>query len=116
MDGKCFDTSMGLTPLEGVLMGTRSGDLDPAVVECIANNEHLTPSETLTILNKKSGLVGLSGVEISVSVPRVLAFFSASSLTPRNSRPFKTSARPSASFSPMPAVKMMASSPPMAAA
>ena len=62
VDGKCFDTSMGLTPLEGVLMGTRSGDLDPAVVECIANNEHLTPSETLNVLNKKSGLLGLSGV------------------------------------------------------
>ena len=62
VDGKCVDTSMGLTPLEGVLMGTRSGDLDPAVVECIANNEHLTPTETLNLLNKKSGLVGLSGV------------------------------------------------------
>ena len=62
VNGKCVDTSMGLTPLEGVLMGTRSGDLDPAVVECIANNEHLTPTETLTLLNKKSGLMGLSGV------------------------------------------------------
>ena len=62
VDGKCFDTSMGLTPLEGVLMGTRSGDLDPAVVECIANNEHLTPSETLNVLNKKSGLLGLTGL------------------------------------------------------
>ena len=62
VNGKCVDTSMGLTPLEGVLMGTRSGDLDPAVVECIANNEHLTPTETLNLLNKKSGLMGLSGV------------------------------------------------------
>ena len=62
INGKCVDTSMGLTPLEGVLMGTRSGDLDPAVVECIANNEHLTPTETLNLLNKKSGLMGLSGV------------------------------------------------------
>ena len=53
---------MGLTPLEGVLMGTRSGDLDPAVVECIANNENMTPTEVLTMLNKKSGLLGLSGV------------------------------------------------------
>ena len=60
--GKCVDTSMGIAPLEGVLMGTRSGDLDPAVVECIANNEHLTPTETLNLLNKKSGLMGLSGV------------------------------------------------------
>ncbi len=62
VNGRCVDTSMGLTPLEGVLMGTRSGDLDPAVVECIANNEHLTPTETLNLLNKKSGLLGLSGV------------------------------------------------------
>ena len=62
VNGKCVDTSMGLTPLEGVLMGTRSGDLDPAVVECIANNEHLTPTETLNLLNNKSGLMGLSGV------------------------------------------------------
>ena len=62
VNGKCVYTSMGLTPLEGVLMGTRSGDLDPAVVECIANNEHLTPTETLNLLNKKSGLMGLSGV------------------------------------------------------
>ncbi len=61
VDGKCVDTSMGLTPLEGVLMGTRSGSLDPAVVECIANNEGLTVTETLNILNKKSGLLGISG-------------------------------------------------------
>ena len=60
VDGKCVDTSMGLTPLEGVLMGTRSGNLDPAVVECIANNEGMTPTEVLTMLNKKSGLIGLS--------------------------------------------------------
>ena len=62
VDGKCVDTSMGLTPLEGVLMGTRSGDLDPAVVECIANNEGMTPTEVLNMLNKKSGFLGLSGV------------------------------------------------------
>lgn len=60
VDGKCVDTSMGLTPLEGVLMGTRSGNLDPAVVECIANNEGMTPTQVLTMLNKKSGLIGLS--------------------------------------------------------
>ena len=60
--GKSIDTSMGFTPLAGLPMGTRSGDLDPAVVECIANNEHLSPSETLNVLNKKSGLLGLSGV------------------------------------------------------
>ena len=61
VNGKCMDTSMGLTPLEGVLMGTRSGSLDPAVVECIANNEHMTVTETLNVLNKKSGLLGISG-------------------------------------------------------
>ena len=61
-DGKCFDTSMGLTPLEGVPMGTRSGSMDPAIVEFIANHDNLTPSETLTMLNKKSGVLGISGV------------------------------------------------------
>jgi acetate kinase len=61
-DGKCFDTSMGLTPLEGVPMGTRCGSVDPAVVEFIANNENKTVSETLTLLNKKSGVLGISGV------------------------------------------------------
>ena len=71
MDGKCQDTSMGLTPLEGLLMGTRSGSLDPAVVQFMANNplkEDGTPlghpisvDEVLTILNKKSGLLGISG-------------------------------------------------------
>ncbi len=61
-DGKCFDTSMGLTPLEGVPMGTRCGSVDPAVVEFIANHENMTVTETLTMLNKKSGMLGISGV------------------------------------------------------
>ena len=61
-DGKCFDTSMGLTPLEGVPMGTRCGSVDPAVVEFIANLEGITVSETLTMLNKKSGVLAVSGV------------------------------------------------------
>ena len=61
-NGKCYDTSMGLTPLEGVPMGTRSGDLDPAVVEFITNLEGCTVSETLTMLNKKSGVLAVSGV------------------------------------------------------
>ena len=61
-DGKCVDTSMGLTPLEGVPMGTRSGSMDPAIVEFIANKEGITTSETLTMLNKKSGVAGVSGV------------------------------------------------------
>lgn len=61
-DGKCVDTSMGLTPLEGIPMGTRSGNIDPTVVEYIANKEKLSVSEILTILNKKSGYLGVSGV------------------------------------------------------
>ena len=59
--GKCVDTSMGLTPLEGLIMGTRSGDLDPAIIEYICNHENLTVSEMLNILNKKSGVLGMSG-------------------------------------------------------
>ena len=62
VNGKCVDTSMGLTPLEGLLMGTRSGDLDPAVVQYIANKENKTVDEVLNILNKKSGVLGISGV------------------------------------------------------
>ena len=59
--GKCVDTSMGLTPLEGLIMGTRSGDMDPAIIEFIANKENLTISEVTKILNKESGVYGLSG-------------------------------------------------------
>lgn len=59
-DGQCMDTSMGLTPLEGVLMGTRSGNLDPAVVQFIANNEKMDVNEVVDVLNKKSGLLGIS--------------------------------------------------------
>lgn len=59
--GKCVDTSMGLTPLEGLIMGTRSGDIDPAVVQFICNKEGKTVNEVLDILNKKSGVLGMSG-------------------------------------------------------
>ena len=59
--GKCVDTSMGLTPLEGLIMGTRSGDLDPAVIQYICNKENKTVDEVLNMLNKKSGLLGMSG-------------------------------------------------------
>ena len=59
--GKCVDTSMGLTPLEGLIMGTRSGDIDPAIVQTLCNKEKLSVDEVLNILNKKSGLLGLSG-------------------------------------------------------
>ncbi len=60
--GKSVDTSMGLTPLEGLLMGTRSGDIDPAVVEFLCKKENLTVEETLNVLNKKSGMLGLTGI------------------------------------------------------
>lgn len=60
--GKCVDTSMGLTPLEGLIMGTRSGDMDPAIIEFIAKKENLSISEINTILNKKSGVEGMSKV------------------------------------------------------
>ena len=59
-NGKCLDTSMGLTPLEGLVMGTRSGDIDPAIVEFIANKEGKSVSEILRMLNKESGVYGLS--------------------------------------------------------
>ena len=59
--GKSVDTSMGLTPLEGLIMGTRSGSVDPAVIQYIANKENKSVDEVLNILNKESGLLGLSG-------------------------------------------------------
>lgn len=62
IDGKCVDTSMGLTPLEGLVMGTRSGDIDPAVVQFLASHENMTVDEVLDVLNKKSGVLGISGV------------------------------------------------------
>ena len=61
LDGKVIDTSMGLTPLEGLVMGTRSGDLDPAVVEFMAKCRKISVEEVLTILNKKSGFLGIAG-------------------------------------------------------
>ena len=60
--GKCVDTSMGLTPLEGLIMGTRSGDMDPAIIDFIAKKENLSIAEINTILNKKSGVEGMSKV------------------------------------------------------
>ena len=59
-NGKCVDTSMGLTPLEGLFMGTRSGDLDPAIIEFIAGKENMTAAEVVSVLNKKSGVFALS--------------------------------------------------------
>jgi acetate kinase len=59
-NGKCVDTSMGLTPLEGLIMGTRSGDIDPAIIEFIAHKENKSIDDIMTVLNKKSGVLGLS--------------------------------------------------------
>ena len=61
-NGKCMDTSMGFTPLEGVVMGTRSGGIDPAIIEYIMEKEGLSIEEMLRILNRKSGVFGISGV------------------------------------------------------
>ena len=61
-NGKCVDTSMGLTPLEGLVMGTRSGDIDPAIMEYIAKKEDLDIAGVMNVLNKKSGLEGISGL------------------------------------------------------
>ena len=62
LDGKSVDTSMGLTPVEGLMMGTRSGDLDLGAATYIMDKEHLTTAEFSTLVNKKSGLLGVSGV------------------------------------------------------
>ncbi len=60
LNGKCVDTSMGLTPLEGLVMGTRSGDMDPAIMEYIAKKENLDIAGVMNVLNKKSGVLGVS--------------------------------------------------------
>ena len=62
LNGECVDTSMGLTPLEGLVMGTRSGDMDPAIMEFIAKKENLDIAGVMNVLNKKSGVEGISGV------------------------------------------------------
>ncbi len=61
-NGKSVETTMGFTPLEGMVMGTRSGDIDPAIVTYLMDKENLTSNEVYNILNKKSGLLGLSGI------------------------------------------------------
>jgi acetate kinase len=61
-DGKCYDTSMGLTPLEGIMMGTRCGSIDPAIVPLLMKKENLTPDQIDAIMNKKSGILGVSQV------------------------------------------------------
>ncbi len=62
LNGKSVDTSMGLTPLEGLIMGTRSGDIDPAIIEFIAGKEKLDLAGVMKVLNKESGVYGMSGV------------------------------------------------------
>lgn len=64
--GKCVDTSMGLTPLEGLMMGTRSGDIDPSAVLSIMKKEGLTPDQMSDLLNKKSGVLGISGISSDI--------------------------------------------------
>ncbi len=61
-NGKCVDTSMGLTPLEGLIMGTRSGDIDPAICDFICQKEGLSSAEMNNVLNKKSGVYGMTGI------------------------------------------------------
>ncbi len=66
VNGKCIDTSMGLTPLEGLVMGTRCGEIDPAIVPFLMKKTGMTPEQIDTYMNKKSGLLGLSGVSNDV--------------------------------------------------
>ncbi|MBD5553291.1 MAG: acetate kinase [Desulfovibrio sp.] len=61
-DGRCFDTSMGLTPLEGLIMGTRCGSIDPAIVPFLEEKKGYTPAEVDTLMNKQSGLLGICGL------------------------------------------------------
>jgi acetate kinase len=67
-DGKSVDNTMGVTPLEGVMMGTRSGDIDPAIVELLMREEKMSIDDVMTLLNKKSGLLGVSGVSLDTRV------------------------------------------------
>ena len=67
-DGKCYDTTMGLTPLDGLMMGTRSGAIDPSIIEYVCNETGKTVSEVTNELNKKSGLLGVSGYSDSRDV------------------------------------------------
>lgn len=62
LNGKSIDTSMGMTPLEGLIMGTRSGDIDPAIIEFIMNKENLSIEEMMDVLNKESGVYGMTGL------------------------------------------------------
>ena len=61
-NGRCVDTSMGMTPLAGLCMGTRCGDIDPAIVTMLMEKENMTRQDVDTLMNKKSGVMGISGV------------------------------------------------------
>lgn len=73
-DGKCIDTTMGYTPLEGVMMGSRSGDVDPSILERIMNETGMTIKDAINYLNKKSGLGGVSGISDDMRDLEVIAF------------------------------------------
>lgn len=73
-DGKCIDTTMGYTPLEGVMMGSRSGDVDPSILERIMNETGMTIKEAINYLNKKSGLLGVSGISEDMRDIEEIAF------------------------------------------
>lgn len=72
-DGKCFDTTMGLTPLDGLMMGTRSGAIDPSIIEYVCNESGMSVSEVTNELNKKSGLLGVAGYSDSRDVEKAAA-------------------------------------------
>ena len=74
LNGECVDTSMGLTPLEGLVMGTRSGDIDPAIMEFIAKKENLDIEGIMNVLNKKSGVQGMSGNELATNAIEVFSY------------------------------------------
>jgi len=67
-EGKSIDNTMGLTPLEGLMMGTRSGDVDPSVIPLLTHEEGMQIDEVMTLLNKKSGLLGVSGESLDTRV------------------------------------------------
>ena len=60
--GKSYDTSMGFTPLDGLPMGTRAGNIDPAIIEFLSEHEEMSAADVINILNKKSGMLGISGI------------------------------------------------------
>ena len=72
-DGKCYDTTMGLTPLDGLMMGTRSGAIDPSIIEYVCKEANMSVEEVTTALNKKSGLLGICGYNDNRDVEKAIA-------------------------------------------